>query len=327
MIPVVKAKLLEGKRGLIVGIANDQSIAWGCAKAFRAFGAELAVTYLNDKAKKYVEPLARELEAPILMPLDVHTPGQMEAVFERIAKEWGRLDFVVHSIAFSPKDALQGRVVDVSREGFLTTMDVSCWTFIRMAHLAEPLMQQGRDAVHDDLLRQPDGGEELQHHGRRQGGARERGPLHRGRARPERHPRACHFARAAGDAGGLRHSRIRRAARQGQSEGARPQPGQHRRRRRRPPPSSRTTRRVLSPAKHFTSTAGITSSTRHRLDGGAPKDRVSPVWELPARAQTHPCSPLPFGLQLDIRLRIVGMPYPPAWLRRQVSRLQTALRR
>jgi enoyl-[acyl-carrier protein] reductase I len=143
MIPAVKAKLLEGKKGLIVGIANDQSIAWGCAKAFRAFGAELAVTYLNDKAKKYVEPLARELEAPIVMPLDVRTPGQMEAVFERIAKDWGKLDFVVHSIAFSPKEALQGRVVDVPRDGFLTTMDVSCWTFIRMAHLAEPLMRKG----------------------------------------------------------------------------------------------------------------------------------------------------------------------------------------
>src|SRR6201996_1339782 len=143
MIPVVKAKLLEGKRGLIVGMANEQSIAWGCAKAFRAFGAELAVTYLNDKAKKYVEPLARELEAPIVMPLDVRTPGQMEAVFECITKEWNELDFVVHSIAFSPKEALQGRVVDVSRDGFLATMDVSCWTFIRMAHLAEPLMKKG----------------------------------------------------------------------------------------------------------------------------------------------------------------------------------------
>jgi enoyl-[acyl-carrier protein] reductase I len=143
MIPVVKAKLLEAKKGLIVGIANEQSIAWGCAKAFRALGAELAVTYLNDKAKKFVEPLARELEAPILMPLDVRVPGQMEAVFERITKDWGRIDFVVHSIAFSPKDALQGRVVDVPREGFLTTMEVSCWTFIRMAHLAEPLMRKG----------------------------------------------------------------------------------------------------------------------------------------------------------------------------------------
>src|SRR5262249_38051080 len=128
MIPAVKAKLLEGKKGLIVGIANENSIAWGCAKAFRALGAELAVTYLNDKAKKYVEPLARTLEAPIVMPLDVRTDGELEAVFERIAKDWGKLDFLVHSIAFSPKDALQGRVVDVSRDGFLTTMDVSCWT-------------------------------------------------------------------------------------------------------------------------------------------------------------------------------------------------------
>src|SRR3954451_9530602 len=143
MIPAVKAKLLEGKRGLVVGIANDSSIAWGCAKAFRAFGAEVAVTYLNDKAKKYVEPLARELEAPILMPLDTNVPSQMEAVFDEIAQRWGNLDFVVYSIAFSPRDALQGRVVDVEREGFLTTMDVSCWTFIRMAHLAEPLMKKG----------------------------------------------------------------------------------------------------------------------------------------------------------------------------------------
>jgi enoyl-[acyl-carrier protein] reductase I len=142
-LPTVKAKLLEGKRGLIVGIANEQSIAWGCAKAFRAFGAELAVTYLNDKARKHVEPLAKVLEAPIFMPLDVRTPGQMERVFERIGEEWGDLDFLVHSIAFSPKQALQGRVVDVERDGFLTTMDVSCWTFIRMAHLAEPLMRKG----------------------------------------------------------------------------------------------------------------------------------------------------------------------------------------
>src|SRR6201989_2620061 len=142
-LPNVKAKLLEGKRGLIVGIANDQSIAWGCARAFRAFGAELAVTYLNDKARKYVEPLAKAVEAPIFMPLDVRTPGQMEAVFERIEKDWGRLDFLVHSIAFSPKEALQGRVTDVEREGFLQTMDVSCWTFMRMAHLAEPLMKKG----------------------------------------------------------------------------------------------------------------------------------------------------------------------------------------
>ena len=108
MIPVFPDTkvALKGKKVLIVGIANDQSIAWGCAKAFRALGAELAVTYLDDKAKKHVEPLASVLEAPIIMPLDVQRPGEMEAVFERIEQKWGKLDFVVHSIAFSPKEAL-----------------------------------------------------------------------------------------------------------------------------------------------------------------------------------------------------------------------------
>jgi enoyl-[acyl-carrier protein] reductase I len=134
---------LKGKKGLIVGIANDQSIAWGCAKAFRALGADLAVTYLNEKARKHVEPLAKALEAPIFMPLDVMVEGETEKVFELIKKEWGQLDFLLHSIAFSPKGALHGRVVDVDREGFQKTMDVSCWSFLRMAHLAEPLMKNG----------------------------------------------------------------------------------------------------------------------------------------------------------------------------------------
>ncbi|HVI63813.1 MAG TPA: SDR family oxidoreductase, partial [Bradyrhizobium sp.] len=124
---------LKGKKGLIVGIANDRSIAWGCAKAFRALGADLAVTYLNDRAKKHVEPLAQQLEAQIFVPLDVSVEGQTEQVFERIAKEWGQLDFLLHSIAFSPKEALHGRVIDVGRDGFLKTMDISCWSFMRMA--------------------------------------------------------------------------------------------------------------------------------------------------------------------------------------------------
>jgi enoyl-[acyl-carrier protein] reductase I len=142
-IPFAKAPLLEGKRGLVVGIANEQSIAWGCAKAFRALGAELAVTYLNEKAKAYVHPLAEALDSKIFMPLDVRSPDQMPAVFERIARDWKTLDFVVHSIAFSPKDTLCGRVVDAPQDGFMTTMDISCWSFIRMAHLAEPLMPNG----------------------------------------------------------------------------------------------------------------------------------------------------------------------------------------
>src|SRR5258708_16836027 len=105
-IPVFpEAKVaLKGRKGLIVGIANDQSIAWGCAKAFRALGAELAVTYLNDRAKKHVEPLAKDLEAPIFLPLDVTVEGQMEQVFEHIKKEWGQLDFLLHSFAFPPKE-------------------------------------------------------------------------------------------------------------------------------------------------------------------------------------------------------------------------------
>jgi enoyl-[acyl-carrier protein] reductase I len=134
---------LAGKRGLVTGIANADSIAWGCAKAFRALGADLAVTYLNDKALRHVEPLARQVEAPLLLPLDLMREGQLEAVFDSVAAEWGQLDFVLHSIAFAPRDDLHGRVTDCSREGFLQAMDVSCWSFIRMAKLAEPLMRNG----------------------------------------------------------------------------------------------------------------------------------------------------------------------------------------
>ena len=134
---------LEGRKGLVTGIANESSIAWGCAKAFRSLGADLAVTYLNDKARPHVEPLAQALEAPILMPLDLRAEGQLEAVFERITAEWGRLDFLLHSIAFAPMADLHGRVVDCSKEGFLAAMEVSCWSFLRMAKLAEPLMKEG----------------------------------------------------------------------------------------------------------------------------------------------------------------------------------------
>ena len=143
MIDLSSLALLKGKKALVTGIANDQSIAWGCAKAFHAFGADVAVTYLNDKSKPYVEPLAKEIEAPIFMPLDLQREGQLEAVFERIEKTWGKLDLCLHSIAFAPKEDLQGRVVDCSKKGFLLAMEISCWSFIRMAKLAEPLMKEG----------------------------------------------------------------------------------------------------------------------------------------------------------------------------------------
>jgi enoyl-[acyl-carrier protein] reductase I len=136
-------RLLLGKKGLVTGIANNQSIAYGCAKAFRRLGAEIAVTYLNDKARKFVEPLADELEASVLMPLDVQREGSLESVFEEIAKKWSGLDFLLHSIAFAPQKDLHGRVVDCSLAGFLQAMDVSCHSFIRMARLAEPLMEKG----------------------------------------------------------------------------------------------------------------------------------------------------------------------------------------
>jgi enoyl-[acyl-carrier protein] reductase I len=143
MIDVSSLNLLKGKKALVTGIANDQSIAWGCAKAFHEFGADVAITYLNDKAKPHVEPLAKEIGSPIFMPLDLQHEGQLEAVFEKIEKTWGKLDLCLHSIAFAPKEDLQGRVVDVSKDGFLRAMEISCWSFIRMAKLAEPLMTSG----------------------------------------------------------------------------------------------------------------------------------------------------------------------------------------
>ena len=135
--------ILEGKKALVIGIANDNSIAYGCAKAFRELKADLAITYLNEKARPYVEPLAKELEAPIFMPLDVAIPGQLEKVFDAIASKWGRLDVLVHSIAFAPKEDLQGGLLNCSANGFGIAMDVSCHSFVRMAKLATPLMKEG----------------------------------------------------------------------------------------------------------------------------------------------------------------------------------------
>lgn len=134
---------LQGKRGLVVGVANDQSIAWGCARALSAAGAELALTWLNDKARPHVEPLAQQLQAAITAPLDVSVPGQLEALFAQIERQWGGLDFLVHSIAYAPQQDLHGRVTDSSAAGFAQAMDISCHSFMRMARLAEPLMKQG----------------------------------------------------------------------------------------------------------------------------------------------------------------------------------------
>ena len=135
--------VLKGKKALVAGIANEHSIAYGCAKAFRQWGADLAITYLNEKAKAFVGPLAEELGAQIFMPLDVSKPGELDALFEQIEKEWGSLDILVHSMAFAPKDDLQGGLLNCSAEGFSQAIDISCHSFIRMARLAAPLMKDG----------------------------------------------------------------------------------------------------------------------------------------------------------------------------------------
>lgn len=138
---------LKGKRGLVVGVANEASIAAGCARAFRAAGAELALTFLNEKARPWVEPVAQEVGATLFLPCDVREPGQLEAVFDRITAEWGRLDFLLHAIAFAPREDLHTSVVNASAEGFATAMDISCHSFLRMARLARPLMQAGGSLI------------------------------------------------------------------------------------------------------------------------------------------------------------------------------------
>ena len=134
---------LDGTTALIIGIANENSIATGCAEALRDRGAKLAITYLNDKARPHVEPIAEKLGAEIFLPLDVRDEGQADAVFAEIAKPWGRLDTLLHSIAFARRDDLHGRVVDCSVDGFTMAMDISVHSFLRMIRRAEPLMPQG----------------------------------------------------------------------------------------------------------------------------------------------------------------------------------------
>lgn len=135
--------ILAGRKALVVGVANEHSIAWGCAHALHRAGADIAMTYLNEKARPYVKPLAEALDAPIVLPLEVRRPAEVDQVFEAIAVEWGRLDILVHSIAFAPKEALQGRVTDCPRDGFLAAMEVSCWSLLDLARRAEALMHEG----------------------------------------------------------------------------------------------------------------------------------------------------------------------------------------
>jgi enoyl-[acyl-carrier protein] reductase I len=134
---------LQGKKGLIVGIANQHSIAYGCAKVLHEYGAELAITYLNEKAADYVIPLAKALDAPIIMPCDVSDAEQLHAVFDQIERQWGKLDFLIHSIAYCPLEDLHSRVIDSHWDAMAQAMNISCHSFIRMAKHAEALMQDG----------------------------------------------------------------------------------------------------------------------------------------------------------------------------------------
>lgn len=135
--------LMQGKRGLIMGVANDRSIAWGIAKAVHDQGAELAFTYQGDALRKRVEPLATSIGSKIVLPCDVTEQGSMDAVFDHLAKAWGSIDFVVHAIGFSNKDELRGRYVDTSLDNFLLTMNISCFSFTAIAQRAEKLMAKG----------------------------------------------------------------------------------------------------------------------------------------------------------------------------------------
>jgi len=220
MIDLSSLALLKNKKALVTGIANDQSIAWGCAKAFHAFGADVAVTYLNDKSKPYVEPLAKEINAPLFMPLDLQREGDLEAVFEKIEKAWGKLDLCLHSIAFAPKEDLQGRVVDCSKRGFLLAVEISCWSFLRMAKLAEPLMKEGGTLYTMTYY----GSQMVVEHYNMMGPVKAAlgisYSLSCGRTRAKRHQGTRDLPRALEDACGIGDHRLRRAPAKGAVKGA-----------------------------------------------------------------------------------------------------------
>jgi len=139
---------MTGKRALIVGVATDRSIAWGIAQAFHREGAELAFTYANDRFKDRVAPLAASLGSKLILPLDVTVDAEIDAVFATLAKEWGRLDIVVHAVAFAPREALSGSFLDnTSREGFRVAHDISSYSLTALARAAKPLMTGGKAAI------------------------------------------------------------------------------------------------------------------------------------------------------------------------------------
>ncbi|HVS65199.1 MAG TPA: enoyl-ACP reductase [Thermoanaerobaculia bacterium] len=139
--------LLEGRRGLVVGVANERSIAWGVTRHAAEHGAQIALTFQGEALERRVRPLAERVGSLIVEPLDVTRPDQIEALFARIGEEWGALDFLVHSIAFADRDDLSGRTLDTSRDGFLKALEISAYSLISLARAAEPLMSSGGSVI------------------------------------------------------------------------------------------------------------------------------------------------------------------------------------
>ena len=210
--------MLTGKKGLVVGVANQHSLAYGCARRFRAAGADLAMTYLNAKTEPHVRPLALELDSQITRACDVSVPGQLEAVFEEIAAKWGRLDFALHAIGYARAEDLYCRIIDCSADGFAFAMRVSVHSFLRMAKLAEPLMASGGCLLGMSLLWGGEGRSPTQRHGTGQGRARGRGSLHGCRVGRQAHSRQRAFPGAGRprSASGIDHfdELLERAAKQ-----------------------------------------------------------------------------------------------------------------
>ena len=246
------ARSLSGRKALVIGIANDQSIAYGCAKAFRELGADVAVTYLNDKARPYVEPLARELEAPLFLPLDVAVPGQLEAVFDAVTREVGPARHPRALDRVRAEGGSAGRPPQLLRRR-LRQGDGRVVPFVRAHGPARGAAHEGRrHDVRDELLRRQQGRADLQRDGAGQGGAGGVLPLSRLRARRPGHPRARDLAGAAQDA--------RRVGSQGLRHACSPRP-----RSARPSASSSTSWTSASPAR----------TSRRRSRGACPARRCT----------------------------------------------------
>lgn len=215
---------LAGKKALIVGIANEDSIAFGCAKAFRAQGAELAVTFPDEKSERFVRPVAEKLAADMILPLDVRRDEQFGALTEAIGRRWERINICLHAVAFCPKADLRAPVTGCSRDGFAVAMDISVYSFIRLVRETAPVMSAGGACMTVSFL----GAEKVIEHYNIMGpvkAALEAATApHGGGARPQRHPRACFVARAAKNAGGFRHRPFRRASRGRRRARANPSP-------------------------------------------------------------------------------------------------------